>query len=37
MNFKINLIFLEKPFILWSKSQDKNVNIFKTKGAFKME
>ena len=38
MNFKINLIFLIKPFFLHDqKSQDKNLNILRKKRAFKMK
>ena len=36
MNFEINLILLIKLFFLYGpKSYDKNVNILRTKSAFK--
>ena len=35
MNFKINVIFLIKPFSTWPKSHEKNLNILRTKIAFK--
>ena len=34
-NFEINLIFLIKSFFYMTKIQDKNLNILKTKTAFK--
>ena len=34
MNFVVNLVFLIKPFF---KSHNKNLNIFRTKRAFKMK
>ena len=37
INFKINLIFLIKPFFPHGQKQNKNVNIWRTKGAFKMK
>ena len=37
INIKINLIFLIKLFFTWPKSQDKNLNIFRMKRAFKMK
>ena len=38
INFEINLIFLIKPYSsIWTKSQDKNLNILRTEGAFKMK
>ena len=38
MDFEINLIFLIKPFFsTWPKSRDKNLNILRTKRAFKMK
>ena len=38
MNFEIKLIFLIKPFFLYGpKSHDKNLNILRTKRAFKMK
>ena len=34
----INLLFLIKPFFsIWPKSQDKNLNILRTRRAFKMK
>ena len=37
INFEINLIFLIKPYLsTWPKSQDKNLNILRTKRAFKV-
>ena len=38
MNFEINLNYLIKPsFSVWPESQDKNLNILRTKRAFKMK
>ena len=35
-NFEIKLIFLIKPFFYMTKNQGKNLNILKTKRAFKV-
>ena len=37
IKFEINLIFLIKPFDIWPKSQDKNLNILRTKRAFEVK
>ena len=37
MEFEINPIFLIKPFCNMTKSQDKNLNILKTKRAFEVK
>ena len=38
INFEINLIFLIKPYSsIWTKSQDKNLNILRTQRAFNMK
>ena len=38
INYEINLIFLIQPFFpTWPKIRDKNLNIFRTKRAFKMK
>ena len=37
MNLEINLIFLIKPFFYIRKSQDKKLNIFRMKRAFKVK
>ena len=37
MNFEADLIFLIKPFFVRPKSRDKNLNILRTKRAFKMK
>ena len=37
INFEIKLIFLIRPFSLWWKSQDKNLNNLRTKRAFKVK
>ena len=37
INFETNLTFLIKPFFVWPKSQDKNLNILRTKRAFKVK
>ena len=37
INFEINIIFLIKQSLYMTKSQDKNINILKTKQAFKMK
>ena len=38
MNFELNLIFLIKPIFLHEQNiRNKNVNILKKKGAFKMK
>ena len=36
INFEINLIFLINRFSTWAKSQDRNLNILRTKRALKM-
>ena len=37
IHFEINLIFLIKPFFCMIESQDKNLNIFRTKRDFKVK
>ena len=38
MNFEVSLIFLIKPFFLHDqKSREKNLNILRTKRAFKLK
>ena len=38
INFEINLIFLIKPYSsIWTKSQDKNLNVLRTQRAFNMK
>ena len=37
INFEIILIFLIKLFFTWPKSQDRNLNILRTKIAFKVK
>ena len=38
INFEINLIFSNQAvFSIWPKSEDKNLNILRTKTAFKMK
>ena len=36
-HFEINLIFLIKPFFIWPKRQDKNLNILRAKRACKVK
>ena len=36
-NFKLNLSFLSSRFVTRLKSQDKNLNILRTKGAFEVK
>ena len=37
LNFEINVIFLIKPFFIWKKSQDRNLNILRTKRALEVK
>ena len=37
INFEVNLVFLTKLFYYMTKCKDKNLNILRTKRAFKME
>ena len=37
INFEINLVFLTKLFYYMTKCKDKNLNILRTKRAFKVE
>ena len=37
MNFEIDLIFLIKPLFLYDQSLEKNLNILRTKKAFKVK
>ena len=37
MNFEINIIFLIEPFSTWPQSQNKYVNILRTKKVFKVK
>ena len=37
MNFEINLVSNQAVFSTWPKSQDRNLNILRTKRAFKMK
>ena len=39
INFEINLLYCSNPavFSAWPKTQDKNLNILRTKKAFKMK